>query len=253
MVFKEHLGSGRDAGRDVRTMESRWDTHWLREDVLLEVQQSKNWQWIKKYIFPPGRILEAGCGLAKWVKFFEEQGFEAYGLDFSKVAIEASLSKWPGLRLVCGDLRKMPYEDGFFKAIVSFGAIEHDEQGPEAALHEIYRVLARNGILYCTVPCINHIRRLGSLAIKDWIVCNNTIRRLTGRKPDATFFEYVWTPKEYAEILTQAGFELIDLVPLEPSSIFGPAKSIRRRVIEPIHRRFPWLLTHMMAGICRKP
>ena len=256
MVFIEHRGSGRASDSDISTMESIWDTEWSRVDisrVSMKLEQVENWRWIKKYISPPGRILEAGCGPAKWVKFLQDQGFEAHGLDYSKVAIDASHARWPELKLVHGDLRNMPYEDGYFKTIVSLGVIEHDEEGPDAILQEMRRVLKPNGILYCTVPCINHLRGIGLLAIRDWIVCNKTLRRLTGRKPDAKFYEYVWTSQEYSKILTKNGFELINLIPLAPhDGYFCPIGSIRRRIVDLIHRRFPWLNAHMMAGVCRK-
>ncbi len=256
MVFIEHRGSGPVPDGDVSQMESRWDTEWAHKninDVSLELQSSENWKWIKKYLTSPGPILEAGCGLAKWVKFFQDQGYDAYGVDYSKVAIETSLNRWPGLHLICGDLRYMDFANGYFKGIVSFGAIEHDQEGPEAILHELHRVLAADGILYCTVPCFNYVRRMGLLALQDWIVCNKTIRKIMGRKPDAGFFEYVWTPKEYSEILIRAGFEIIELVSLKPpEGWMGKAGSFRNKVLKLTHAGCPWLMPHMMAGICRK-
>ena len=176
---------------------------------------NENWPRIRQSI-PVGRVLEAGCGIARWVAFLDSVGYETYGLDYSVAAIEKSLARWPNLRLSQGDLRAMPYDDGFFDGIVSFGAIEHDIKGPQAALSEMYRVLRPGGVLYCTVPCMNWIRRAGFLSLQNWIVRNPSIRRLTGRAPDVEFFEYVFTPAEYAAALEVAGFDLIELAPLSP-------------------------------------
>jgi SAM-dependent methyltransferase len=256
MVFIEHRGSGRVPGSDVSKMESRWDSAWKQIDInklQAELHENENWSVIKKYIAVPGPILEAGCGLAKWVKFFQDQGFDSYGMDFSKSAIETSLKRWPDLKLVCGDLRKMDFGDGFFKGIVSLGAIEHDEDGPEKILREFSRVLASDGILYCTVPCFNYTKRMGVLAIQDGIVCNKTIRKLTGRNDDAKFFEYVWTPEEYRKILESAGFNVLDLIPMSPSSnLWGTPGSFKRKLMTKIHKKIPWAAAHMMAGVCKK-
>jgi hypothetical protein len=84
-------------------------------------------------------------------------------------------------------------------------------------------------------------------------VCNRTIRRLTGRAPEVAFFEYLFRPAEYEAIIKQAGFEVLKLVPLAPPEDWvGRAGSLRRRVVDALHRRHPWLMPHMMAAICRK-
>jgi ubiquinone/menaquinone biosynthesis C-methylase UbiE len=166
--------------------------------------------------------------------------------------VERSLAAWPDLRVTVGDLRHLPYEDAFFDGIVSFGAIEHDVNGPEAALAEMRRVLRSGAVAYCTVPCMNVLRRCGLMALKDWVVCNPTIRRLAGRKQDVEFFEYVFTPAEYAAVLEQAGFELLRLVPMNPYCLDAKGP-VRRWMIRQIHQRWPWCLNHMVAAICRKP
>jgi ubiquinone/menaquinone biosynthesis C-methylase UbiE len=79
---------------------------------------------------------------------------------------------------------------------MSLGAVEHDPDGPIVALKEMYRVLKPGGFLYCTVPCINRIRAMGLLAVMDWIICNKSVRRATGRTPEVQFFEYVYYPEE---------------------------------------------------------
>jgi len=239
----------------VDSMISRWDAEWsaCSGGDVADLAGHENWPWVAKAIPAPGRVLEAGCGFARWVAFLDSQGYEAYGLDYSPVAIERSLAVWPQLRLSQGDFRSMPYEDGFFDGIVSFGAIEHDINGPDAALAEMYRVLRPGGTVYCTVPCMNFARRLGWMAVQDWLVRNPLIRRLAGRRPDdAEFFEYVFRPAEYRDALQKAGFQVLDLVPLGPYSLEAKG-ACRRAIIRAIHKRWPWCLCHMVGAICRKP
>jgi SAM-dependent methyltransferase len=251
MPFAEYRGGGKTV-KSFGSMTSRWDAEWIgSEDVSSSLVSNENWLSIQRAIQKGGRVLEAGCGIAKWVAFLSKAGYEAHGLDYSKVAIERSLSLWPELRLARGDLRAMSYEDNFFDAVVSFGAVEHDINGPDAALAEMHRVLRPGGILYCTVPCMNWIRRAGYLHLQNWVVRNSLIRRLTGRQPDVEFFEYVFTPREYLRHLKKAGFSIKELIPLSPYCIEtkGP---VRRRLIQALHRRLPWCQAHMMAAICLK-
>lgn len=255
MVFVKHKGGGR-GGDDISSMDRIWTAEWLTkspQDVLAGCEREDTWYWIRQCVKPPARVLEAGCGLGQWVRFLGDRGYEAHGLDFSHEGIQAGLKVWHGLRLLCGDLRRMPYEDNCFDAIVSLGAIEHDEQGPQAILKEMRRVLAPDGILFCTVPCVNNLRRLGVPLLYDWVICNPAIRRLTGREPDVAFFEYIWTPQEYRRILEEAGFEVLRLVSMSPTChVKGRPGSLRCRFVEWVHRGVPWLLGHMVGGICRK-
>lgn len=238
-------------------MGSIWDEEWSgKAGQTGTCKRSLDWQLIRRYLRPPGRVLEAGCGLGQWVKFLHDAGFESYGIDFAPAGIEKSRQMWPELemRFSVGDLRHMPYHDDFFDAIVSFGAIEHNEEGVEDPLRDMMRVLKPGGLLYCTVPCMNRLRCLGLMALQDWILCNPTIRRLTGRAPEVAFYEYVFYRREYEQVMRQAGFDFLALHPLEPMTTFcGGYHTIRYRTLKHIHRLSPWTMAHMMAAVCRKP
>jgi len=256
MPFTEYLGSGRQK-RSLGSMESRWDSEWEhgRGESPERLKRHETWDLISTYLHrPPGRMLEAGCGLSQWVNLFKSEGYDAYGIDYSAEAIENSLKIWPDLNLTRGDMRDMPYENDFFDGIVSLGAIEHDEDGPETMLAEMHRVLRKSGIMLCSVPCFNLLRRSGLHIIKRKLVCSPTIRKLFGRTPEVQFFQYVYTPSEYTKIIEKAGFEMIRLVPMAPpvGCLFGRTGGIWRKFIMSIHGRVPWLMPHMMAAICRK-
>jgi SAM-dependent methyltransferase len=76
----------------------------------------------------------------------------------------------PGLRSIVGDVRKLPVEDAAFELVFCISTLEHvgrdnrvydvdaphDEQGDEAALRELRRVLARDGRLLVSVPTGEH-------------------------------------------------------------------------------------------------
>jgi SAM-dependent methyltransferase len=91
----------------------------------------------------------------------------------------------PGLRSVVGDVRALPLEDAAFDLIFCISTLEHvgrdnevyevdaprDEQGDEAALRELHRVLARDGRLLVSVPTGVHDDQGWQLqrTPEDWI------------------------------------------------------------------------------------
>lgn len=102
------------------------------------------------------RILDAGCGNGRHVVFFAEQGFEVYGLDISEEAVEIA-NAWlgkKGLRahLAIGDIRKLPFEDGYFDVVISYGVLDHIMFAEaKKAFQEIKRVCCDGGYIYITL------------------------------------------------------------------------------------------------------
>lgn len=82
------------------------------------------------------------------------------------VGLDLAPGEIPGLRLVRGDVRALPFPDESFDAAICISTLEHvgadtsaygvdqerDAGGMERALRELRRVLARNGRLLVTVP-----------------------------------------------------------------------------------------------------
>jgi SAM-dependent methyltransferase len=97
-------------------------------------------------------ILEAGSGSGRWVIWFGRRGWSATGLDWSEALTQRARATEPSLRFVAGDMRAMPFSDGEFGAVVALGSVEHDPEGPTAALSEFHRVLRPGGVALITVP-----------------------------------------------------------------------------------------------------
>jgi len=255
MPFVRHRGTGKIAAKSAYdSMAERWEHVWDRDEGKAErdLSTTEHWRWLQVHLPPPARILEAGCGPAYWVNSLNRLGYDAYGIDFAQDTIDRALQRWPHLHLIAGDMRAMPFADGYFDGIMSLGAVEHDENGPEAALLDMHRVLKPGGFLYCTVPCMNRIHAMGLSALQEWVVCNRLIRRVTGRNPETQFFEYAYYPWEYENILRSVGFDVIEVAPLSPHQDWRKSK-LPRLVVDFLHNRNPFIACHMIAGICRKP
>jgi SAM-dependent methyltransferase len=104
-------------------------------------------------------VLEAGCGPGVVAAFMAARGRRVVGVDFAMQTLLASHDavKVP---LAAGDLRRLPFHDGAFDALVSLGAIEHQLEGPVAVLAEHRRVVKRGGTMFITVPSISLQKQL---------------------------------------------------------------------------------------------
>jgi ubiquinone/menaquinone biosynthesis C-methylase UbiE len=92
------------------------------------------------------KILEVGCGPGANLWYMAREGFTVYGIDGSKTAIQRAndrLNKecpgWNGT-LVVGDITQLPFQDGFFDAVIDLEAISCNSY--EAA-KQIYSEMAR--------------------------------------------------------------------------------------------------------------
>ena len=192
--------------------------------------------YILKHFSQKGRLLEAGCGSGRYVKYLHDRGYNIIGIEYNQETVTNVNRIWPELTVIQGDVLSMSYKDGWFSGIISIGVVEHFIEGPDESLKEIYRVLSADGKAIITVPCFNHLRRF-KIPI-HWITANikrnSLIRKLFKRKPLSNdrwhwrdrifkyhtfreygeFYEYRMTPKEFREVLIRNGFTIIEDLPL---------------------------------------
>ena len=230
-------------------MERIWDSHWSgRKGLKEDLSDEPLWATIKDYLSTPGRLLEAGCGTGQWVQFLGRLGHDVVGIDYAASGLEVGRAHNPNLNLIQADFRSLPFEDQSFDYICSFGAVEHDIDGPEEALREFRRILKPSGKLMCSVPCLNFYRTLGYpwLVLRQWLKCRKTLRYLWGKKAPFVFYEYIWSPGEYRDILSLCGFKVIDM------RGYGTVlRSGRARFFDSFFKKiYPLSSAHMMMAIC---
>lgn len=102
------------------------------------------------------RLLDLGCGIGRHVIFAEEMGIEGYGIDLSERAISLAL-QWaehrgianPTQRLKQGDIRSLPWSDGYFNFVVSHGVLDSMHFNfAKDAIKEVNRVIEKDGLFY---------------------------------------------------------------------------------------------------------
>lgn len=109
------------------------------------------------------KILDLGCGTGRHVKFLVENGFKAFGVDYSENGIKATqeLLKTYNLQadLKVSSVDNIPYEDKSFDGLLCYGVLYYNSKEViEKAAKEIYRVLKQDSIAYIVVRNIDDYR-----------------------------------------------------------------------------------------------
>lgn len=179
-------------------------------------------------------ILDCPCGYARHSLVLVEAGFRVTGLDRSETQLaEAERrrgdAEWP--RLVRGDYRRLPFADESFDAVLnlfsSLGYLERDEDVD--VLREFRRVLRpggplmvesahRDALARSSTPRTWHRLDDGSILLHehevDWVAGTtsvvHTIVSVDGERIERRFTHRLYSVKEWAEMLEEAGFERVE-------------------------------------------
>ena len=94
------------------------------------------------------KVLDIGCGYGNNLRFLLQNGFDAYGIDFSSNVIEEIKEEF-GDRVSTCNAKKLTFEDDSFDLIIDRSSLQHN---PKEDLSEIFkecrRVLKRGGELF---------------------------------------------------------------------------------------------------------
>jgi len=112
-------------------------------------------------------ILDVGCGTGRHIVYLAQEGFDVYGLDESKTAIQIA-KKWLNTEKlkakfsIGNQYEKFPFAKQFFDAVISTQALHHGTtKEVKKVIREIEHALKDNGIIFITVA-----RKLCSKEIK---------------------------------------------------------------------------------------
>jgi 2-polyprenyl-3-methyl-5-hydroxy-6-metoxy-1,4-benzoquinol methylase len=123
--------------------------------------------WIKDEVPEGAKLLDAGCGHGFILKLCEKSGWNTYGIDFSRHAIKRA-KQFTKAPLICQDIDKTSFSDGFFDAIILFDMIEH-VKNPYNTLEEVKRILKKGGVLAIHTPNANSLgRHFATLLHREW-------------------------------------------------------------------------------------
>jgi ubiquinone/menaquinone biosynthesis C-methylase UbiE len=166
-------------------------------------------QWVLKYVPRHGKVIEAGCGLGRYVFYLSRLGLDIEGIDFSEDIIN-SLNEWKkkydfSCKFLTGDVTNLPYKDNSLNGYISLGVIEHFIEGPKRPLQEAFRVLRPGGIAIISTPSvsINIFAHRIKKKLKNLI--KKVIRRPIGPEK---FFQYWYRPKRLKKFVEAEGLRV---------------------------------------------
>ena len=154
-------------------------------------------------------ILDFGCGAGRHVVYFAKKGFEVYGFDQSQDAVAHAESllfkeKLSAQLRVWNMTDAMPYERGFFDAVLAVRVIQHTYmKNIESILRDIDRVLRERGFIFLQVPSYENspIERK-----TRWVEPGTFITR---SGPEKGVTHHFFTKEELLTLLK--GYEMLDI------------------------------------------
>lgn len=203
----------------------QWQKTWSEKNIEELVDHCRTDQvglpYFLKYLPKDAPTIECGCGLGQWVIYLGRQGFPMEGLEIVPDCIETCKKFYPDVKMKVGDVRDVPYPDGYFGGYISIGVFEHMIEGPEKTISEMARILRPGGVAVITVPALNTFLRfwypLRKLLV-DRVRNSNAVRTLLG-KPALTGNAAEFK-KKFDEIESQAQPGFWPIIGMDPAK--GP-------------------------------
>lgn len=101
-----------------------------------------------------GRILDLGCGTGIQSAYLANYAQQVTGLDISDQLLRKAAEKcqkFDNVQFVQADARKIPFEDGSFDGVISYGETLSHIPDVQIAFLEVQRVLRPNGLFLFSV------------------------------------------------------------------------------------------------------
>lgn len=169
-----------------------------------------------------GRILEAGCGAGRILRYYHNHGFDIVGIDFIEVAIDKLREIDPTLKIEVGDITALRYGDAEFKYVLAFGLYHNLESGLDRAVAETGRVLQKGGLVCASFRADNLQTRL-----TDWMASRS--RKSGQRLETPVFHKRNLTRNEFETLFAKAGFSVQSVSPVENMPILYKFAFFRSR------------------------
>lgn len=205
---------------------SLWEEHWREFSAIRYDADSLRWDGFLDLLdarIGCQPILEAGCGLGRYLLYLRARGVRSVGIDFAREPLETIRRVAGPAPLVAGDLVRLPFASNSFGTILCLGVIEHFDRAAAAVMMaELARVLKPGGDLMVTVPYAN--------AIKRWRAASggaNVVAEAAAPPDGWTFYQFCYTPGELRAIVEGAGLHVV--LQRQLGSLFSLAGMLEKR------------------------
>ena len=155
-----------------------------------------------------GKILEAGCGAGRVLRYFHNLGIDIIGVDYIPIAIEKLRQSDPTLKVEVGDITNLQFQNESFKYIFAFGLYHNLEQGLELSIRETYRIMEFGGSVCASFRADNVQTKL-----TDWL--ENRRSQQENSNDLLEFHKMNFTRLEFIDLFQRSGFTVKSIVPVE--------------------------------------
>ncbi len=201
------------------------------------------------------KVLEIGVGLGADHQSFAEAGAVLHGIDLTTRAIEHTTRRLAAFGLTSGlavgDAEALPFADGTFDIVYSWGVLHHSPDTPKA-FREVFRVLGRGGrakiMVYQTWSIVGLMlwTRYGLMRLRPW----TSMREIYDRYLESPGTK-AYTPNEARALMS--GFEDIRIrTVLTHGDLLESGAGQRHRgpLLTLARRIWPrWLIRRMAPGM----
>jgi SAM-dependent methyltransferase len=194
-----------------RGVKEYWATRW--EDIPADEPMQNLNVYPLKYAEmtvrdKDAKILEAGCGAGRLLRYYHNRGYNIVGIDFIEIAINKLKKIDPNLKVELQDIKNLKFSDQSFKYVLAFGLYHNLEFGLEKSIQETYRVLEKAGKVCASFRADNFQTRF-----TDYI--SEKKSKGINSKKNLSFHKMNLTRGEYEKLFIDAGFIIEFIGPVE--------------------------------------
>ncbi len=186
--------------------EEFWEKHWLDpEDFEGRIKVGAGFGIIKKYtskfLVPPAKVIDAGCGIGQNVYGLDQWGYDAYGIDFTDEVVKKTKKNFSNLKISTQDVRNLDFPENFFDGYWSLGVIEHFKDGYDDIIKEARRVIKNDGYLFLTIPWFSPLRQIKA--------CFGAYPKIDKKTGMGHFYEFMLDKAQLVKTIEKEGFRLV--------------------------------------------
>jgi ubiquinone/menaquinone biosynthesis C-methylase UbiE len=161
-----------------------------------------------------GKILEAGCGAGRILRYYHNRGYDIVGIDFIEGVVNKLRNVDPTLKADVGDITHLRFADSEFRYVLAYGLFHNLQEGLDQAVRETFRVLEPGGKVCVSFRADNIQTRL-----TDWLADRKSKNR-TDKAAALAFHKMNLTRGEFQDLFSRAGFAIEYIDNVENMPIF---------------------------------
>jgi 2-polyprenyl-3-methyl-5-hydroxy-6-metoxy-1,4-benzoquinol methylase len=143
-----------------------------------------------------GKVLDIGCATGYFLEVAKEEGFEAYGVEYSAYAAQIAQNKFGVNNIFKGTLEQCNFPSKYFDVIAMSDLIEH-VRDPIQTMSKAASLLKNDGVIMIMTPDSNSLSRFlmgkkwGHYKLEHFFYLNSTSMKFLASKCslEANYFE----------------------------------------------------------------